>query len=304
MKLITYEYKNTISFGVVEKGVVINLPQAYAAFLEGGGKIDQASPSFPSDMESLVQLGDDGIDVAKKVVEWALSSDADHVEKPSIETVVLKAPLSNVTKVIGIGLNYADHCREQNIPLPESVLLFAKFPSSIIGPEETITWDPQMSKEVDYEAELAVIIGRTTSKISPEDVWEVVAGYSIVNDVSARDVQSADRQWVRGKSFDTFCPIGPYLVTRDEISDTDNLTIQTRLNGQLVQDSNTKEMVFKIPDIISFISKSITLVPGDIICTGTPDGVGYFRDPKVLLKSGDVVEIEIEGLGILRNPVV
>jgi len=303
MKLITYEYENMRNFGVVDKGVVINLPKAFAAFLEAGGKVDDVFPSFPADMESFLQLGADGIDVAREVVEWAISSDADHVEKPSIEDVDLKAPLSNVTKVIGIGLNYADHCREQNIPLPESVLLFAKFPSSIIGPGESITWDPEVSEEVDYEAELAVVIGRKASRVQPEDVWDVVAGYSIVNDVSARDVQFADRQWVRGKSFDTFCPIGPYLVTRDEIADPDNLAIQTRLNGQLVQDSSTKEMVFKIPDIISFISKSITLVPGDIICTGTPDGVGYFRDPRVLLKPGDVVEIEIEGLGVLRNPV-
>jgi 2-keto-4-pentenoate hydratase/2-oxohepta-3-ene-1,7-dioic acid hydratase in catechol pathway len=259
--------------------------------------------SFPSNMLSLLQGGDELLDTARKVVEWVRSNDVDPGIKVAVEDVVLQAPISNVSKVVGIGLNYADHCREQNIPLPESVLLFAKFPSSIIGPDEDITWDHEVSTEVDYEAELAVIIGKEAFRVGPQDVWEYIAGYSIVNDVSARDVQFSDRQWVRGKSFDTFCPIGPYLATRDEIENTDNLKIQTRLNGELVQNSSTKEMVFKIPDIVSFITKSITLVPGDIICTGTPDGVGYFRDPKVLLKPGDIVEIEIENLGVLKNPI-
>jgi 2-keto-4-pentenoate hydratase/2-oxohepta-3-ene-1,7-dioic acid hydratase in catechol pathway len=303
MKLITYKYHGSDHLGVLEDAMVIDLPESYKSFLEAGGKLVKTSPSFPSDMLSLLQAGDDILDTIRKVVKWARTKNADPELKLQLEDVVLQAPLSNVSKVIGIGLNYADQCREQNIPLPESVLLFAKFPSSIIGPGESITWDPEVSKEVDYEAELAVVIGRETFRIEPEEVWEHIVGYTIVNDVSARDVQFADRQWVRGKSFDTFCPMGPYLVTRDEIKDPDNLTIQTRLNDQLVQDSNTKEMVFKIPDIISFISKSITLLPGDIICTGTPDGVGYFRDPKVLLKPGDIVEIKIEGLGVLRNHI-
>jgi len=181
--------------------------------------------------------------------------------------------------------------------------MFAKFPSAIIGQGESITRDTEVSQEVDYEAELAVVIGCEASRIRPDEVWDNVAGFTIVNDVSARDVQHTDRQWIRAKSFDTFCPVGPYLVTQDEISDPDNLTIHTWLKGQLVQDSNTREMVFKIPDIIAFISQSITLFPGDIICTGTPDGVGYYRDPKRLLKPGDVVEIEIEGLGVLMNPI-
>jgi 2-keto-4-pentenoate hydratase/2-oxohepta-3-ene-1,7-dioic acid hydratase in catechol pathway len=303
MKLITYKYHGSDHLGVLVNGSVINLRGAYERYLEGGKKFDRAIHAFPPDMLTFLQGGEDVLNVARQVIEYNQSMDAEPELKLASEEVVLQAPLSNVSKVIGIGLNYADHCREQNIPLPQSVLLFAKFPSSIIGPGECISWDPQVTEEVDYEAELAVVMGREASRVEPEDVWDYIAGYTIANDVSARDVQFADRQWVRGKSFDTFCPIGPYLVTRDEIADPDHLSIQTWLNGQLMQDSNTSEMVFKIPDIIAFINKSITLFPGDIICTGTPDGVGYFRDPKVFLKPGDIVEIKIERLGILKNPV-
>jgi 2-keto-4-pentenoate hydratase/2-oxohepta-3-ene-1,7-dioic acid hydratase in catechol pathway len=303
MKLITYEYHGLDHFGVLEDDIVIDLPKAYRAYVEADESVDKISTKFPENLLRFLQGGLDILHEIQRVVEWVRTVNDDPDLQISVHDIILKAPLSNVSKVIGIGLNYADHCREQNIPIPKSIIIFAKFPSAMIGPGENITWDPEVSHEVDYEAELAVVIGRETSRIKPDDVWDHVAGFTIANDVSARDVQHTDRQWVRAKSFDTFCPIGPYLATRDEISDPDNLTIQTRLNGHLVQDSNTSEMIFKIPDIISFICQSITLFPGDIICTGTPDGVGYFREPKRLLKPGDVVEIEIEGLGLLRNPV-
>jgi 2-keto-4-pentenoate hydratase/2-oxohepta-3-ene-1,7-dioic acid hydratase in catechol pathway len=254
-------------------------------------------------MLSFLSMGEEMTNLAQDALKWVEMGEVEPFRTP-LSKVIIRSPISNPTKVIGIGLNYADHCREQNIPLPETVLLFAKFPSSIIGPEESITWDADVSQAVDYEAELAVVMGREAFRVDPEHALETIAGYTIANDISARDVQFADRQWVRGKSFDTFCPLGPYLATPDEIKDPDNLAIKTRLNGELVQDSNTNEMVFKIPEIISFISRSITLVPGDVICTGTPDGVGYFRDPKLLLKPGDIVEVEIDGLGILRNPVI
>ena len=303
MKLVTYEYHGSDHFGVLDDDLVIDLPRAYGAFLKAGGSVDGVIPSFPLDVLRFLQGGPDILNETKKILEWVRTITEGHELQVPVNDIVLKAPLSGVSKVIGIGLNYADHCREQYIPIPESIIMFAKFPSAIIGPGENITWDPEVSQEVDYEAELAVVIGDEASRIRPDDVWDHIVGFTIANDVSARDVQHADRQWVRAKSFDTFCPIGPYLVTRDEISDPGNLTIQTRLNGRLVQDSNTSEMVFKIPEIISFISRTITLFPGDIIGTGTPDGVGYYRHPKRLLKPGDVVEIEIEGLGILRNPV-
>jgi len=303
MKLVTYSHKGSTHLGALAGEAVIDIVQAIEAYRGSGEHVEIAASEFPSDMLTFLQRSDEVINITKQAVNWVLSNKADNLTIP-LKEVVIQAPLTNPSKVIGIGLNYADHCREQNIPLPESVLLFAKFPSSIIGPEESITWDASESQAVDYEAEVAVIIGREAFRIEAEDAWDYVAGYTIVNDISARDAQFADKQWVRGKSFDTFCPIGPYLATLDEIEDPDNLNIKTRLNGDLVQDSNTKEMVFKIPEIISFISRSITLVPGDIICTGTPDGVGYFCDPKVLLQPGDVVEIEIDGLGLLRNPIV
>jgi acylpyruvate hydrolase len=301
MKFVAYTHEGLTQMGALEGVLIINIVNAVGAFRESGGQ--EAGAEFPSDLLSLLQEGPEAMDQAREAVNWAVANKIDELSIP-LDDVNIQAPIKDVSKVVGIGLNYADHCREQNIPLPESVLLFAKFPSSVIGPEESITWDPAESQAVDYEAEVAVIIGKEASRIEPEDAWDYVAGLTIVNDVSARDAQFADKQWVRGKSFDTFCPIGPYVATLDEIEDPDNLNIKTRLNGELVQDSNTKEMVFKIPEIISAITKSITLVPGDIICTGTPDGVGYFRDPKILLKPGDVVEVEIDGLGLLRNPVV
>ncbi|OGO17034.1 MAG: hypothetical protein A2Z14_08965 [Chloroflexi bacterium RBG_16_48_8] len=306
MRLLTFSMDDEQRLGVVEGNFVIDLERAFKEFQNNRGSEENSHPSFPSNMLAFLQSSDKTWQSMGEVLTWVMTKEADPVFKSiaiHLDRVTILAPLSNPSKVIGIGLNYADHCREQNILLPESILLFAKFPSSIIGPNESIKWDTEMSKEVDYEAELGVIIGREAFRIEPEEAWDYIAGYSIVNDVSARDVQFTDRQWVRGKSFNTFCPIGPYLITRDEIENPHNLGIRTRLNGQLVQNSNTKEMVFKIPEIIAFISKSITLVPGDIICTGTPDGVGYFRDPKILLKPGDIVEIEIDGLGSLRNPV-
>jgi len=306
MKLLTYSIDDERSLGIVEDDFVLDLEKTLVAFQNNQGNEVTVLPSFPLDLLSLLRASEMTWKLLSEVLAWIRSKKMETVYKSvtlPLESVTIHAPLSNPSKIIGIGLNYADHCREQNIPNPKSILLFAKFPSAIIGPNESIQWDPEISKEVDYEAELAVIIGRETFRVEPEETWESIAGYSIVNDVSARDVQFADRQWVRGKSFDTFCPIGPYLTTRDEIENPHSLGVRTRVNGQLVQNSNTKEMVFKVNEIVAFISKSITLYPGDIICTGTPGGVGYFHDPMILLKPGDMVEIEIDGLGTLRNPV-
>jgi 2-keto-4-pentenoate hydratase/2-oxohepta-3-ene-1,7-dioic acid hydratase in catechol pathway len=202
-----------------------------------------------------------------------------------------------------VGLNYFDHCREQDIEVPDRPILFAKFPSSIVGPEEEITWHPDTSQRVDYEAELAVVIGRKGRHIPIERAYEYVAGYTIVNDVSARDVQFTDKQWIRGKSFDTFCPMGPYLLTADELPDPHTLDIRCWVNGELRQSSNTRELIFKVHDLLAYISKTCTLMPGDILITGTPGGVGVFRNPQVFLKAGDLVEIEIDRLGRLQNRV-
>jgi len=218
-------------------------------------------------------------------------------------TIVLQAPILRPQKLIGIGLNYRDHAEETKMELPKEPLLFAMYSNAITAPDRPIVI-PGMSRKIDYEAELAVVIGSRARHVSPDDALQHVAGYTIVNDVSARDLQRADGQWLRAKSFDTFAPMGPCLATRSSLGDADGLAIELRLNGQTMQKSNTRNLIFKVPALVSHISKVMTLEPGDVISTGTPGGVGFTRKPPVYLQPGDVVEIEIEGIGILRNPVV
>jgi 2,4-diketo-3-deoxy-L-fuconate hydrolase len=212
-------------------------------------------------------------------------------------------PIERPQKIICIGLNYSDHAEEQGEELPERPLLFAKWPNTLIGPGEPIRIPP-ITERVDYEAELGVVIGSRASRVSVESALEAVAGYVCVNDVSARDLQFADGQWVRGKSLDTFCPVGPALVPASEIADPQKLGIRAILNGVTMQDSTTANMVFGVAEIVAFVSQAITLEPGDLIATGTPAGVGVFRDPPVLLQPGDEITIEIDGIGSLTNPVV
>jgi 2-keto-4-pentenoate hydratase/2-oxohepta-3-ene-1,7-dioic acid hydratase in catechol pathway len=216
----------------------------------------------------------------------------------------LRAPVPYPGKIIAVGLNYRDHSMESGAKEPpKTPMIFAKFTTSLVGPGDAIVI-PAGDPQVDYEAELAVVIGRKAKAVSALNALQYVAGYMPLNDVSARAWQFADKQWVRGKSPDTFCPTGPYLTTHDEIPDPHVLNISARVNGTTLQDSNTSKMIFKVPELIEFISAGITLEPGDIIATGTPEGVGVFRTPPIFLKPGDIVEIEIEKLGILRNPVV
>jgi 2-keto-4-pentenoate hydratase/2-oxohepta-3-ene-1,7-dioic acid hydratase in catechol pathway len=210
--------------------------------------------------------------------------------------------ISRPGKIVCVGLNYLDHAQEGGMELPKAPLLFAKWPNTLIGDGEAIVLPPE-SKEVDYEAELGVVIGTTAKRVSEADALDHVEGYICLNDVSARDMQFGDGQWTRGKSLDTFCPVGPRLVPREEIADPQQLGIRCILNGETVQDSSTAQMIFSVAEIIAYVSQVITLEPGDLIATGTPAGVGVFKDPKVLLKDGDEVSIEIDGLGTLTNPV-
>jgi 2-keto-4-pentenoate hydratase/2-oxohepta-3-ene-1,7-dioic acid hydratase in catechol pathway len=211
-------------------------------------------------------------------------------------------PIERPGKIVCVGLNYRDHAEEQGVALPEAPLLFAKWQNALIGPGDPIVIPPIVTK-CDYEAELGVVIGATVRNVSAENALEAVAGYICVNDVSARDLQFADGQWTRGKSPDTFCPIGPHLVSRDEVPDPQALTIRAILNGETMQDSTTANMVFGVAEVIAHITRTITLEPGDLIATGTPAGVGVFRDPPVYMQPGDEITIEIEGLGSLTNPV-
>jgi 2-keto-4-pentenoate hydratase/2-oxohepta-3-ene-1,7-dioic acid hydratase in catechol pathway len=212
-------------------------------------------------------------------------------------------PIERPQKVVCVGLNYRDHAEEQGVDLPERPLLFAKWPNTLIGPGEPIVI-PQITERVDYEAELGVVIGSGARGVSVENALEAVAGYLCANDVTARDLQFGDVQWTRGKSLDTFCPVGPALVPAAEIADPQALRIRAILNGEVMQDSTTANMVFGVAEIIAFVSEAITLEPGDLILTGTPAGVGVFRDPPVLLQAGDEITVEIDGVGALTNPVV
>ena len=205
-------------------------------------------------------------------------------------------------KIVCVGLNYRDHAEEQGVALPERPLLFAKWPNTLIGPGEPIRL-PSISHEVDYEAELGVVIGRQASRVAKDDALDFVRGYVVANDVSGRDLQFADGQWVRGKSLDTFLPIGE-LVPADQVPDPQALPIRAILNGETMQDSNTSNQIFGVAEVVSFVSQGITLEPGDLIITGTPAGVGAFRKPPVWLQPGDEITIEIDGLGSISNPVV
>lgn len=217
--------------------------------------------------------------------------------------VRLLAPIPEPGKIVCVGLNYRDHAAEAGIPLPDEPVLFAKFANSIVGPGAQIVV-PQAVRRVDYEAELGVVIGRRAHRVTPEAALECVAGYVCANDVSARDLQPKNGQWTRGKAVDTFLPTGPWLVTADEIPDPQTLAIRCEVNGELLQDSNTAEMIFGVAELVSFISQTMTLEPGDLVVTGTPAGVGFARTPPRWLVPGDTVTVEIEGVGRLTNSVV
>lgn len=254
-------------------------------------------PAFPTTMLEWILGGKALLDRARLAIAQKAYEDL------SLSGVKVLAPLANPGKIVAIGLNYMDHCREQNVPVPDRPIVFTKFTTSIIGPGEELRWDPALTSEVDYEVELGVIIGKVARHVAETEALDYVFGYTVINDVSARDLQFSDRQWVRAKSLDTFCPMGPVILTADEVENPQDLALKTTVNGRVLQDSSTKEMIFGVAQLISFLSRSFTLNPGDVIATGTPDGVGVFRDPKVFLHHGDSVVVEVERIGRLENRV-
>lgn len=283
MKLVSYQLDaGQIRLGAVTDDKIVNLNQLSAGEL-------------PDNMLEFLQAGEVALQTAKEVLGEAQDGIA-------LDSVKLLSPIPNPSKIVAIGLNYMDHIREANIGVPELATMFCKYPSSVIGHQAEIRWASELTQQVDYEAELALVIGKTARNVSEADAYDYIAGYMNCNDVSARDLQfRPGDQWLRGKCLDSFCPLGPYLVTRDEISDPHDLSIKCELNGQLMQDSNTNEMIYRIPYLIRYLSQAFTLLPGDVIATGTPHGVGAFRQPPIWLKQGDVVTVKIEGLGILSN---
>ncbi len=223
-------------------------------------------------------------------------------ERFPADKVKLEAPL-NPGKIIAIGRNYVEHAKETGSKVPTEPLIFAKFPSSIIATGDPIRWRTSITEQVDWEGELGVVIGKTARDVPEEDAYDYVFGYTIANDVTARDLQMVkDTQWTRGKSLDTFCPLGPYIVTKDEIEDPHNLAIRTTINDEVVQDGSTRDMIFSIPRLIAYCSRMFTLEPGDLIMTGTPPGVGVGRSPQRFLQDGEVVTVSIEGIGEISNP--
>lgn len=250
-------------------------------------------------VDELIAAGAERWREAAAVAAAALASD----EALALAEVELAAPILRPSKIACIGLNYRDHCRETGLGEPERPLVFAKFLSALAGPGDQIRWPHGLTEKVDWEAELAVVIGRRLRDVDPGEALEGIFGYTAANDVSARDLQAADKQWVRAKSIDGFCPVGPVLVSADEFGDPQQKRIACRVNGETKQDSSTAEMIFGVAEIISFLSHSSTLEPGDLILTGTPWGVGGWADPPVFLTAGDVVEVEVEGVGVLANPV-
>ncbi len=268
MKLASYAWKNETHYGIVEGTRVHRLGARIADYL---GK--------PAPVSNLADL-----------------------PSAALGEVRLLPPVPEPEKIICIGLNYRDHAKESGMEIPKYPVFFAKYRTALAGPHDTVML-PRVSTQVDYEAELAVVIGRAGRYIAEAAAMDYVAGYMALNDVSARDFQFRSSQWIQGKTFDTFAPCGPYLVTRDEVADPHALGIRLRLNGQVMQDSNTREFIFTIPALIAYLSQIFTFAPGDIISTGTPPGVGFARKPPVLLKHGDVMEVEVDQVGTLRNPV-
>ena len=278
MRLATL--KNNTAIAITKKGIIpLN-------------KID-----FFGSIKDLIRIGE------KKWEE--ISNNINHAEDGiSINKEEFAAPINDPSKIIGIGLNYSDHANETKMALPKSPIVFAKFNNSINGPVDPIIIPTGITNQVDYEVELGVVIGKTAKNVSKENALDYVFGYTILNDVSARDIQFSESQWVKGKSLDTFCPMGPVIVSWDEIQDPVNLEIGCKVNDVIMQQGNTKDMIFGVAELISKLSQIFTLAPGDIIATGTPSGVQYGKENPNYLKDGDIVTSWIKGIGEMINPVI
>ena len=291
MKLVTYQAGGEARLGVLEGEKVIDLQRAGEA----------AGKKLPSDMLAFIKLGDAGLDDA----EAALKSGAGAVAGP----VKLLAPIKPKKNVFCVGRNYIKHIEEgfrargMPVRMPSHLELFSKPPTCVIGTEDEIIWNSAATQQLDYEVEFTLIIGKDGKDISADNAYDHIYGYTIGNDVSAREVQRDHGQWFKGKSMDTFCPLGPCIVPKRYYPNAQNAQVMTRVNGEIRQNENTSDMLYNIPRIVEILSTALTLEQGDVIITGTPSGVGMGMDPPGFMKDGDVVECEIEGIGVLRNRV-
>ena len=299
MRLHTFVANGTPRVGVASGDQLIDLAEA--------GAVMRPPRMLPPDMLSLLAMGQTGLDAARDVITFmqrrpALPLDVQVVHL--IETVQLLAPIPRPGKILCSGINYRGHLDENpGAKMPTEPFFFSKLPTAVIGPGEPIV-HPRATKQLDYEVEFAVVIGKRMKHTPPKHVMEHVAGYTILHDVSARDVQFKDNQITLGKNFDTFCPLGPCIVTKDELPDPGKVRLRSLVNGQVMQDGTTADWVFPLPELLARLSDVMTLEPGDVVSTGTPAGVGVFKKPQVFLKPRDVVRLEIEGIGVLENPVV
>jgi 2-keto-4-pentenoate hydratase/2-oxohepta-3-ene-1,7-dioic acid hydratase in catechol pathway len=288
MRLVTYDRGGQARLGAVRP-----------AMADAWELVDlcDADPTLPGSVKQLLETGDAALARAAAVGKTAAAT--------PLAGVRLLAPVLDPQKILCVGLNYADHAAETGATVGDEPVIFNKFPTCLRGPEASIELPPE-SNEVDYEAELVVVIGRRARRVSRESARSHVAGYACGHDVSARDWQKGKpgKQWLLGKSFDSFAPLGPWLATCDEIPNPEELPIEMRLNGVVMQSSSTRQLIFGVDYLVSYLSHVCTLLPGDLIYTGTPPGVGMARTPPVYMKPGDVAEVTIPGLGTLRNPVV
>lgn len=313
MRLVTYQHESQSRAGAQLDEWVVDLNRAYHAAMQHAGNEDEevvADVRVPANMIGLLKGGDTSLKAAQQAIAF-VRSQLEVNDKTlnqqgivyALDRVSLLPPVLRPGKVICLGLNYRAHAAEAGLAVPDYPVLFHKVSGSLIGHLRPIVV-PRISSQIDYEGELAIIIGKRGKYIAEDEALSYVAGYTVANDVSARDLQFRTSQWTTGKMLDTFGPLGPALVTRDEVPDPHALAIKTTLNGQVMQDGNTAQMIFRIPYIVSYISEIATLEPGDVIMTGTPPGIGNTRTPQVFMKPGDTITVEIERLGVLSNPLV
>jgi acylpyruvate hydrolase len=314
MRLVTFAHRGTQRVGLLEGERIIDVNRAYAALLEQGGDLRAsaiADALVPAEMIGILEAGDrslaairEGTGYVRQAMGSAEQAEVWHHKGVvfALPEVALKAPLPRPGKLILLGLNYRDHAEETGQKIPEVPTVFSKYLNSIIGPGAPILI-PRATEQIDYEAEFAFVIGQRGQAIPRQRALEYVAGYTIINDVSARDYQFVTSQWMVGKTFDTHCPMGPALVLKDEIPDPHQLDIHLSIAGEVLQKSNTQQLIFKIPETVEYLSHIMTLEPGDVISTGTPAGVGFARKPPRWLRPGETVRVEISGLGVLENPV-
>lgn len=308
MKLVTFTRQDETRIGaVVKENKIVDLNYAFQALLKEQGKIrykEIAEAYIPADMIGFLQGGEESLSYAKEAVSFALKHENVFADKiiHDYEDVKIEAPLLNPGKIICVGHNYRDHILEMGHELPENPVIFAKFANTIIGPEDDIPLYP-ISEQLDYEAEFAFIVGKRARGVKRDRALDYVAGYTIANDVTYRDIQRRTLQWLQGKTVDGTAPMGPWIVTADEMGNPGGLEMVLTVNGEERQRANTDNLVFDVPRLVEFLSNLMTLEPGDVVLTGTPGGVGFARNPQVFLKDGDVVRIEIDKIGVLENKV-